>query len=128
MKILVAAIAMLLCTPALADDWHHGGGDWHGGQEWHGNQQWHGGGGWGWHGGGVDMGNALIGGFVGSVIGNIFAPPVVVAPAPIIVAPAVPEIQPWTPIWYDYCGAKFKSFDAHTGYYTAYDGQPHFCQ
>jgi hypothetical protein len=127
MKILATVITLLLCTPAFADDWHHGGGDWHGAQG-HG-QEWHGGGGWGWHGGGVDMGNALIGGFVGSVIGNIFAPPpVVIAPAPIIVAPAVPEIQPWTPAWYDYCAAKYHSFVAQTGYYTGYDGQPHFCQ
>ena len=34
----------------------------------------------------------------------------------------------WSPEWYDYCGQRYRSFNARTGYFMGYDGQPHFCQ
>jgi uncharacterized protein YcfJ len=39
---------------------------------------------------------------------------------------AAPE--PWTDAWYDYCSAKYRSFDADSGYYLAYSGTYRFCQ
>jgi hypothetical protein len=34
---------------------------------------------------------------------------------------------PFSPEWMTFCQSKYKSFDAHTGYYTGYDGIQHFC-
>jgi hypothetical protein len=42
-------------------------------------------------------------------------------------APAV-GYQPWTPEWYAYCRAKYRSFNPSTGYYLGYDGVYHFCR
>ena len=36
--------------------------------------------------------------------------------------------QPWTPEWYDYCSAKYRSFDPETGYYRTYSGRYRFCR
>lgn len=38
-----------------------------------------------------------------------------------------PSLEPWTPEWYSYCSATYRSFDAQTGTYMGYDGQSHFC-
>ena len=35
---------------------------------------------------------------------------------------------PWTPEWYTYCAQRYRSFNAHTGYFRGYDGLPYFCQ
>ena len=35
--------------------------------------------------------------------------------------------EPWSPEWYDYCRAKFRSFDDRNGTFLGYDGQRHFC-
>lgn len=35
--------------------------------------------------------------------------------------------EPWSPGWYDYCRAKFRSFDPKSGTYLGYDGLRHFC-
>ena len=35
---------------------------------------------------------------------------------------------PWTPAWYNYCSAKYNSFNPNTGYFLGYDGRYHFCQ
>lgn len=36
--------------------------------------------------------------------------------------------RPWTPAWYDYCRAKYRSFDARTGRYLAYSGRYRMCR
>jgi hypothetical protein len=36
-------------------------------------------------------------------------------------------VEPWTPEWYDYCAARYRSFNARTGTYVGYDGMSHFC-
>ncbi|MCJ7993489.1 BA14K family protein [Rhizobium cremeum] len=68
--------------------------------------------------------------------------PVYVRPAPAYVRPApayvedyppAPRrvynagVEPWTPEWYDYCSARYRSFNARTGTYVGYDGRSHFC-
>ena len=35
--------------------------------------------------------------------------------------------EPWTPGWYSYCRAKFRTFNNDTGTYRGYDGKNHFC-
>ncbi len=36
--------------------------------------------------------------------------------------------KPWTPEWYDYCSAKYRSFNPETGYYLSYSGVYRFCR
>ena len=36
--------------------------------------------------------------------------------------------EPWTPEWYDYCAAKYRSFNPQTGYYLSYSGRYRFCR
>lgn len=36
--------------------------------------------------------------------------------------------QPWSPAWYQYCSAKYRSFNPSTGTYTTYRGEQRFCQ
>jgi len=124
---LVILITLLGLVSASAEPWGHGGG--HG---WHGNGG--GFGGWrpGWH-QNNDFGSNILGGIIGGAIGGWLTrpdpPPVVVVPPP---APPmqeeIPETLPWTPAWYDYCGAKYNSFDAKTGFYMGFDGVRHFCR
>lgn len=49
------------------------------------------------------------------------------APAPGYVYQNV-GYQPWSPAWYQYCSAKFRSFNPNTGTYTTYRGEQKFCQ
>ncbi|MEM7636204.1 MAG: BA14K family protein [Pseudomonadota bacterium] len=37
-------------------------------------------------------------------------------------------IEPWTDEWFDYCRARYRSFNARSGTYTGYDGIKYFCQ
>jgi len=37
-------------------------------------------------------------------------------------------IEPWTDEWFDYCRARYRSFNGRTGTYTGYDGIKYFCQ
>ncbi|MEP3280435.1 MAG: BA14K family protein [Stappiaceae bacterium] len=37
-------------------------------------------------------------------------------------------VEPWSQQWYDYCFAKYRSFNPDTGYYTTYSGRQRFCQ
>ena len=55
-RIVTVVLALGLISPALAHEWHGGGGGWHGGGwhggwggGWHGDHDWHGGG-WGFYG------------------------------------------------------------------------------
>jgi hypothetical protein len=36
--------------------------------------------------------------------------------------------QPWSPAWYQYCSARYRSFNPSTGTYTTYQGEQRFCQ
>lgn len=36
--------------------------------------------------------------------------------------------EPGSPEWYDYCSAKYRSFNPDTGYYKGYDGEYHLCR
>jgi hypothetical protein len=35
--------------------------------------------------------------------------------------------EPWTPEWYAYCQARYRSFNPRTGTFRGYDGRNHFC-
>lgn len=53
-----------------------------------------------------------------------YAPRRVYRPAPVVTyRPA-----PWSPAWYNYCRAKYRSFNPNTGYFLAYSGQYKFCR
>lgn len=51
---------------------------------------------------------------------NYYAP----APAPVYYG----RPAPWTAAWYDYCHARYRSFNPHTGYFTTYSGRQRFCR
>ncbi|QBK31556.1 BA14K family protein [Roseitalea porphyridii] len=36
-------------------------------------------------------------------------------------------LEPWSPGWYRWCEANYRSFDRDRGTYRGYDGQDHFC-
>jgi len=36
--------------------------------------------------------------------------------------------RPWTAAWYDYCSARYRSFNPNTGYYRTYSGRYRFCR
>lgn len=36
--------------------------------------------------------------------------------------------EPWTPAWYEYCAAKYRSFKPATGTFTTYGGEQRFCR
>lgn len=36
--------------------------------------------------------------------------------------------EPWTRAWYQYCSAKYRSFEPDTGQYTTYSGYKRFCR
>jgi BA14K-like protein len=58
------------------------------------------------------------------------APAYVGPPPPGPYAPVAGAYGPpaWSPEWYTYCAQRYRSFNARTGYFTGYDGQPYFCQ
>ena len=122
----VILFTLLGLTSASAEPWGHGGhSGWHGGGGGYG--------GWrpGWH-QNNDLGGGILGGIIGGAISGWLTqpdpPPIVVLPpeAPPMQAP-IPEHMPWTAEWYDYCGNKYQSFDARTGFYLGFDGIKHFC-
>ncbi len=53
------------------------------------------------------------------------------APAPVY-RPAPPVYsyapRPWTPEWYDYCHAKYRSFDPASGTFQPYNGPRRLCR
>lgn len=34
----------------------------------------------------------------------------------------------WTPEWFSYCSARYRSFNPHTGYFRTYSGKLRFCR
>jgi hypothetical protein len=89
-------------------------------------------------GNGRAWGAGLVGFGIGAIVGSALAPrEVYVAPPPDYYddydyAPAaygpVYGPPPWTAEWYAYCANRYRSFNARTGTFMGYDGQPHFCQ
>jgi hypothetical protein len=78
--------------------------------------------------------DAIIAGAAGFAVGTLFGHaaaqpryvgprPVYVAPAPVVYGPA-----PWTPRWYSYCSAKYRSFDPRSGTYIAVNGVRYMCR
>lgn len=50
------------------------------------------------------------------------------APAPVYGAPVYGSPEPWTDAWYDYCHAKYRSFNPNTGMFLAYSGEYTLCR
>ncbi|HEY8276366.1 MAG TPA: BA14K family protein [Methyloceanibacter sp.] len=76
------------------------------------------------------LGAGLIGFGVGAIVGSALTPSVVYVapPPPPPVYYGVGYGPPaWTPAWYSYCAARHPSFNAQTGYFYTYSGQPVFC-
>ncbi len=84
----------------------------------------------------------IIGGaLIGSAIANSNNQRRYVAPGPVIrnnQFPPAPQgyrkvvthsgsLEPWTRGWYQYCDAKYRSFNPEKGTYRGYDGRDHFC-
>ena len=84
----------------------------------------------------------IIGGaLIGSAIANSNRQPRYVAPRPVYrnnQFPPAPQgyrkvvthsgsLEPWTRGWYQYCDAKYRSFNPEKGTYRGYDGRDHFC-
>ena len=122
-----------LTIPATAEAGRGWGGHGWGGHGYYGGRGWRGG---GWGGPGY-WGAGLIGLGVGAAIGSALAAPVYVdayvdapPPPPAAYAPVAAGYgpAPWSSEWYDYCAQRYRSFNARTGYFMGYDGQPHFCQ
>lgn len=51
------------------------------------------------------------------------APQPYYGPQPVYYVP-----EPWSPAWYSYCSAKYRSFDPASGTFLGYDGRRHFCR
>lgn len=127
----VAALVGLgaLSLPVTAE----AGRGWGGHGHWGGHNHW---GGRGYWGGPGYWGAGLIGLGVGAAIGSALAAPVYVGPPPAYAPPPPPPAYApvaygppaWSPEWYTYCAERYRSFNARTGYFTGYDGLPHFCQ
>ncbi len=94
-------------------------------------------GGWGY--GGAAVGGLVAGALIGSALAapRYYAPPAYYAPPPVYYAPPPPRYyappvrvfyQPWTPEWYRYCSARYRSFNPRTGYFLAYSGRYVFCR
>jgi hypothetical protein len=111
--ISVFLIAFLIGTLAHAQErfGQHGGGGYHGYRDngWHGGNRY-----------GYDFGGAIIGGAIGGIFGSWFAPR-----PEVIVVPQ--EMIPYSPMWYQYCANKYRSFDPPTGSYLGFDGLRHNC-
>lgn len=86
-----------------------------------------------------NTGAAVAAGIIGLAAGAIIlgATSQASRPAPVYVPPAPPRgpaypaqvgYQPWSPAWYQYCSAKYRSFNPQTGTFTTYQGVQKFCQ
>ena len=78
------------------------------------------------------LGAGLIGLGVGAAVGAALTAPAYVPdrrlqdPMPPLLAPMV--LQPGHQRGIPYRRQRYRSFNPLTGYFTGYDGQPHFCQ
>jgi opacity protein-like surface antigen len=106
MKLLVAALAITLATPAVAQRSWHGGGGGHGGHH-----------GWGHHG----WSHRGLGPALGVGLGVASA----LASSPYAYGPGY--VEEGVDRDDGYCSARFRSYDPASGTYLAYDGQRHSC-
>lgn len=137
--IAIAAILLLAATGASYSQQRHGGSWIHpGGQHGFGGHPrgsqgnagiWRhpygGGGAWGHR--NDDFAGGVLGGIIGGAIGSIFAPD----PPQVVIVPAPPPAAgppAWTPEWFAYCAARYKSFQPESGNFTGLDGVQRFCR
>jgi hypothetical protein len=73
---------------------------------------------------GAGVAGAILGLGAGAIIGQSLSGPQRAAPPPRYRG----RPEPWTRAWYNYCSAKYRSFNPRTGYYTAYSGRKRFCR
>jgi len=67
-----------------------------------------------------------IGFAAGAIVGGALAQPrYYYAPAPRTVYVGA---RPWSRRWYEYCSARYRSFDPRTGTFMGHDGRRHFCR
>ena len=89
------------------------------------------------HGGAAVAG--LFGFAAGAILGSAlsqpryyhYREPVYVAPPPVVYEPSPvysAYAEPWSPEWYAYCDARYRSFDPASGYFRGYDGHYHLCR
>ncbi len=122
---LVAVFALMTAAPAEAGRGH--GHGWKGGGNRHVQNNYYGRrGGNNWN----ALGAGLVGLGVGAVIGSALTPrEVYVAPPP---RPAYRRAgyrpAAWSEEWYNYCYARYRSFNPRTGTFVGYDGYEHFCR
>lgn len=76
------------------------------------------------------LGAGIIGLGVGAVIGSALTPrEVYVAPPPRPVYRRAGYRPPaWSEEWYNYCYARYRSFNPRTGTFIGYDGYERFCR
>ncbi|MTI19120.1 BA14K family protein [Rhodobacteraceae bacterium RKSG542] len=87
---------------------------------------------------GISAGEAAAIGVLGLAAGaalansmqpDYYAPPAYAPPPPAYVPPPSYGAPPaWSPEWYSYCSAKYRSFNPSTGTYTTYSGVQRMCQ
>ena len=88
-----------------------------------------------------NLGAAVAAGVIGLAAGAILlgatSQPSYAGPPPANYYPPAPYpgrvsqtvgYQPWSPAWYQYCSARYRSFNPSTGTYTTYQGEQRFCQ
>lgn len=76
-----------------------------------------------------NAGAAVAAGIIGLAAGAILGSALSKPQQREYIDPPVPAggYEPWSPAWYRYCRAKYRSFNPDTGYYLAYSGQYRFC-
>ncbi|MCZ7860837.1 BA14K family protein [Agrobacterium salinitolerans] len=64
---------------------------------------------------------------VGSALDNGGRIPVIRQP-PDRFEPRPVALRPWSPAWYRWCDARYRSFDPRSGTYISFDGRKRFCE
>lgn len=79
-------------------------------------------------GGGGAAAAGVIGFATGAIVGGALSQPrtVTVYEEPAYYRGGRPA--PWSPSWYAYCDARYRSFNPDTGMFVGYDGRHHFCR
>lgn len=127
----VPATVPVAGVTAAKADWH--GRHWHGGRgyyhdRYYGHRRYN---------GGAAVAGALLGLGVGAAIasqpryyyddGPVYyreRGPVYYREAPAYYG----GVRPWTPAWYRYCSARYRSFDPRSGTFQPYDGPRQLCR